>query len=820
MKKLYNVFLITIIFYIFYAANVSAGTGYFGDDIKDSTNYVKVAYIFPEPSSSYVTPGTNIIIKSPVLLDQSSTTASNLFDVRGSISGYHSGKTILSNDQKTILFLPDNQFEAGETVNVSLSEGLQTASGNEIEPVSFSFTISNNRMPLARKLDILDSQQLRLQQTENKYAGYSNNNTAVHRLKKINELPNDFPEISVNQSNNPDPGYIFLSGFSQDTSSPYHSYLMILDNSGSPVFYKKMYAPCFDFKMQPNGTITYYDQSRRKFFAMNTSFAIVDSFACKGGYVTDLHELRVMPDGHIFMLGDDIETVDMSQVIPGGNPAAAVTGIIIQEQDKNRNVVFQWRSWDHFQITDATHEDLTAAKIDYVHSNAIDIDPDGNILLSSRHLDEITKININTGDIIWRLGGKNNQFNFVNDDIGFSHQHAIRRLPNGDIVLFDDGNYHTPSFSRGVEYNLDEVNKTATLVWQYRNNPDIYGFAMGYVQRLDDGSSLIGWGAANPSVTEVKPDGTVALELSLPQNVWSYRAYKLPLVLLTSLKGGETLAANSTQDITWNSSGVNLVNVDYSTDNGNTWKQIASLVNGNSGIYHWQVPATPSTSCRIKIYDASNPYIKDECMSDSVFTITNNLPVGLVSFNSSESNGIVELTWQTSEEKNNNGFYIQRKFLGEDWTNIAFVKSNGPSSNTNEYTYYDDLDTTSFIGQIYYRLNLPGTGGNYLPVKEIMIDINLTPNSYSLLNNYPNPFNPSTVIKYSLPVDSRVKIDVYNELGQFIEQLENHVETAGDHRAIFYALKYPSGVYFYVMDAESLDGKINFHDVKKMLFLK
>ena len=216
----------------------------------------------------------------------------------------------------------------------------------------------------------------------------------------------------------------------------------------------------------------------------------------------------------------------MSKIVPNGNPYAVVTGIIVQELDQAKNVVFQWRSWDHFQITDNTHEDLTAATIDYVHSNAIELDGDGNILLSSRHLDEITKIDRSTGNTIWRMGGKNNQFTFVNDSIGYSHQHAIRRLANGNFTLFDNGNFHTPPFSRAVEYQVDEVNKVATLVWQYRNNPDYVSVAMGYVQRLSNGNTLIGWGATNPSVTEVTSDGKKVYEMSLPDQVVSYRAFR------------------------------------------------------------------------------------------------------------------------------------------------------------------------------------------------------------------------------------------------------------------------------------------------------
>jgi hypothetical protein len=211
---------------------------------------------------------------------------------------------------------------------------------------------------------------------------------------------------------------------------------------------------------------------------------------------------------------------------PGEIQNATVIGLIVQEIDENKNVIFQWRSWDHFQITDATHENLLANRIDYVHGNAIDLDYDGNVLISSRHLDEITKINRQTGEIIWRLGGKNNEFSFTNDPIGFSHQHNIRYLPNGNYTLFDNGNYHDPHFSRAVEYKLDTANMTATLIWQYRNSPDYYGGAMGNVQRLPGGNTFIGWGATNPSFTEVRPDGEKTLEMTFANNVFSYRAFK------------------------------------------------------------------------------------------------------------------------------------------------------------------------------------------------------------------------------------------------------------------------------------------------------
>ncbi len=140
-------------------------------------------------------------------------------------------------------------------------------------------------------------------------------------------------------------------------------------------------------------------------------------------------------------MGNDRQHIDMSLIVPGGNPNAIVIGLIIQEIDENKNVVFQWRSWDHFNIIDAIYIDLTLPIVDYVHGNALELDNDGNILLSSRHLNEITKIDRVTGEMIWRMGGVHNQFTIVNDTIPFHYQHDIRRIANGNITLYDNGNF-------------------------------------------------------------------------------------------------------------------------------------------------------------------------------------------------------------------------------------------------------------------------------------------------------------------------------------------------------------------------------------------
>ena len=92
---------------------------------------------------------------------------------------------------------------------------------------------------------------------------------------------------------------------------------------------------------------------------------------------------------------------------------------------------------------------LTDQNIDLVHGNALALANDGNLLLSSRNQSEITKINLQTGEIMWRLGGKANQFTFV-DGQPFAYQHDVRQLSNGNITIFDNqGTQQNPAASHG-----------------------------------------------------------------------------------------------------------------------------------------------------------------------------------------------------------------------------------------------------------------------------------------------------------------------------------------------------------------------------------
>lgn len=88
------------------------------------------------------------------------------------------------------------------------------------------------------------------------------------------------------------------------------------------------------------------------------------------------------------------------------------------------------------------------------------------------------------------------------------------------------------------------------------------------------------------------------------------------------------------------------------------------------------------------------------------------------------------------------------------------------------------------------------------------------PEKFTLSQNYPNPFNPITTIRFTLPKNSKVKLTIYNSIGQQIEELINQYYTAGSYTVKFGSTKFPSGIYFYRLIAGE------YSETKRMILLK
>ncbi|HTL57025.1 MAG TPA: aryl-sulfate sulfotransferase [Candidatus Limnocylindrales bacterium] len=356
------------------------------------------------------------------------------------------------------------------------------------------------------------------------------------------QLPANFPTVTVLTNYAPAVanGYIFQGNNFGATNVGY--YAMILTNDGTPIWYKELTNACYDFKVLPNGYLHYAQQIKALTYTggghvihdiLDDSYNPVETIQAGNGYVAEAHDFQMLPNGHVLVLGYYLSEVDMSQVVPNGNPAALVSGAIIQELDAQRNVVFQWRSWDHYPFS-SQWVNSTNAVISAFHVNCVFQDDDGHLMISTP--DWVKKINRQTGEILWHLGGTENQFTFVGvtsqQGTNDFRSHAINRLANGHVLLYNNSAFASGTTSSVHEYALDETNKIATHIWTYKPSPNVPGPFQGNAERLANGNSFVGWGGL-PNVTPYActevADTNVVFQMKFNNpNVICYRAYRFP----------------------------------------------------------------------------------------------------------------------------------------------------------------------------------------------------------------------------------------------------------------------------------------------------
>jgi hypothetical protein len=190
------------------------------------------------------------------------------------------------------------------------------------------------------------------------------------------------------------------------------------------------------------------------------------------------------------------------------------------------------------------------------------------------------------------------------------------------------------------------------------------------------------------------------------------------------------------------------------------------------------------------------------------------VPVELISFDAAVENSSINLKWKTASELNNYGFKIEKSLDKKEWKQAAFINGKGTTTEVQSYSF---TDTKPFTGKSVYRLlQLDFDGTEKIAATE---EVNFVNNlSYGLEQNYPNPFNPSTKIKYSIKKDSKVKLVLYNLMGQMIAVLVSELQEAGEHEFIFDTRKFSnsisSGVYFYTINADEYSAS------RKLVILK
>ena len=187
------------------------------------------------------------------------------------------------------------------------------------------------------------------------------------------------------------------------------------------------------------------------------------------------------------------------------------------------------------------------------------------------------------------------------------------------------------------------------------------------------------------------------------------------------------------------------------------------------------------------------------------------LPVELASFTALVSENDVTLSWITSTELNNSGFYIERRDSEYIWNDIGFVEGHGTTTEIHSYTFIDNDLASGIYNYRIKQVDFDGSFEYYELNQEIDI---VALNTYTLSQNFPNPFNPETKIKFNLPSSAEIIIKVYDIRGKEIKTLINEYKQAGTYEVEFNASNLPSGVYFYKMISGS------YSETKKMILLR
>jgi|HubBroStandDraft_2_1064218.scaffolds.fasta_scaffold00054_15 hypothetical protein len=254
----------------------------------------------------------------------------------------------------------------------------------------------------------------------------------------------------------------------------------------------------------------------------DSSYQTVRRVQAANGLRGDLHEFVLTPRNTALLTSYVVGKADLSAV--GGSRTGTIQDAIFQEIDlANGELLLEWHSLEHIPLGESYSP--VGADWDFFHVNSVDIDGDGNLLVSGRSTHTVYKID-RKGNILWRLGGKRSDFD-MGSGSNFAWQHDARRQPDGTLTVFDNG--ATPAvekLSRGLILDLDEQAMTATLLRQYIH-PRILAGSQGSVQLLPNGNVFIGWGEV-PRVTEFDHTGRIVFDAVLGKTYECYRAFRLP----------------------------------------------------------------------------------------------------------------------------------------------------------------------------------------------------------------------------------------------------------------------------------------------------
>ncbi|HEY9166213.1 MAG TPA: T9SS type A sorting domain-containing protein [Candidatus Kryptonia bacterium] len=288
------------------------------------------------------------------------------------------------------------------------------------------------------------------------------------------------------------------------------------------------------------------------------------------------------------------------------------------------------------------------------------------------------------------------------------------------------------------------------------------------------------------------------------------KCYSVGHVSGSALAGGFTGYVNSS---TVDSSFWDMDSSGWSTSAGGEGKTDAEMKTGSTFTNAlWDFSGTWAINVAV---NSGYPYL--------IGTTDISLPVQATGFTATAAAGSISLSWRTQSEVNNAGFVVMREQSGINGWQLAGsyvtdknLEGLGTSSSGRSYSFTDDKVIS---GKTYnYKIQSVSTDGTTKDLSTLTVTVDV-PKSYALYQNYPNPFNPGTTVSFDLKKTSTVAIDIYNTLGQRVEELNYGTLTSGRYSESINMSRFASGVYFYRIVAQGIDNE-RFVSMKKLVLLK
>ncbi len=488
---------------------------------------------------------------------------------------------------------------------------------------------------------------------------------------------------------------------------------------------------------------------------VNWNGGVVWEFTYSSNTYRTHHDLEPMPNGNILAIAWEVKT-SAQCVAAGLNHSASLwPDMIIEIQPvgtNGGNIVWEWHAWDHliqdYNATKANygvvgqHPELIdinckSTSGDWLHINAVSYNPTlDQIAISSHNLDEVYIIDHST-------------------TTAQAASHSGGNSGRGGDIIYRWGspaNYDAP----GTQV-FDVVH---CAYWIPAGLPGA-GNLMAFNNRERMSTSMV-------------------VELTLPTSGSAY----------AWTQGTAYGPASPTWSYTATGFFSNHLGGNQRLPNGNTL--IAESTSGylfevnSAGVTQWSYQRGGSIA-RVLRYDASYPGLQ---------YLT---PVEMSTFSAVRRDGGIALAWRTETETNNHGFEIERLIMDEggQWETAGFVSGQGTTLSPTDYAWFDDAPAVITENTIVYRLCQIDTDGSR--TYSARIEVSAPVSTFTLNQNHPNPFNPTTTISYTLPEATSVRIDIVDMLGRRVATPVDGEQTAGSHAVMVDATQWSAGTYRCVM---------------------